>query len=326
MKTLVVILAVVLLSSFAGAENPPVTHFTGVPQVDLFSMRNFGTSAHLNDTTPQFPSSLPDVESKKSPWLAGALSAVVPGAGEIYSGSYLKGAIFLGIEVGSWITAYVYDKKGDDQTTLFQNYANEHWSPIRYGIWTYDHAEMLSANSVTPDDGIFYDDIEDLRDNPGQPPFSNVNWDGLNTFEREIADASNTNGEKVVNGYTHVLPYYGQQQYYELIGKYVQFYSGWDDAVSGEYAMGDVKPSDFTPSVNSRYKIYANMRAQANDYYDVASAMISVIIINHVISAFDAAWTAARFNNALQAHVDVKLQRTPFGVVPIKQAQVSWTF
>ena len=300
------------------AGDLPKVHLTGNPHVDFFSTRGLSIPTTIRDSAPSFPmeSSTP---SKKSPWIAGALSLAVPGLGEYYDGSYLKSAIFFGVEVGSWLTAYIYDKKGDDQTALFEDYANQHWSPIRYGLWTYDHATMLNSQTYPSNYDLFYGAEPDTNSGP---PFSGLDWDQLNALEDDIRHASR-------NGYTHQLPIYGDQQYYELIGKYAQFYSGWDDAASDPSFtnIADAEGmADFYPSESSRFKIYANMRAKANSYYDVASAMVGIAILNHILSAIDAAWTAGRVNSSIEAHVGVKLQPTPFGMVPIKEANIRVTF
>ena len=93
----------------------------------------------LNDfeepNNPQFSLA---VENKKSPVLAGVLSLLIPGAGEIYTEEYLKAGIFLAIEAAVITTAVIYDGKGDDKTTEFQNYADDytnpdhHWSVVKY--------------------------------------------------------------------------------------------------------------------------------------------------------------------------------------------------
>src|SRR5512142_2245978 len=76
---------------------------------------------------------------EKSPWIAGALSLALPGAGEIYSQSYVKGAAFMAAEAVSWIVAYTYNKKGRTQTVDFENFADQHFSVIRYANWTLDN-------------------------------------------------------------------------------------------------------------------------------------------------------------------------------------------
>ena len=94
------------------------------------------------------------------------------------------------------------------------------------------------------------------------------------------------------NWYSHNLPGYGEQQYYELIGKYEQFYQGWDDANSSLPGYYDVAKANLSPE----NQWYAGERGKANDYYTKASTFIAVAIVNHVISAIVAAWAAGSYN------------------------------
>ncbi len=93
---------------------------------------------YVEPITPQVALS---VQNKKSPMLAGILSLLIPGAGEIYSEEYLKAGIFVALEAAVITTAVIYDNKGDDKTTEFQNYADDYtnpdhnWSVVRYAEW-----------------------------------------------------------------------------------------------------------------------------------------------------------------------------------------------
>ena len=69
------------------------------------------------------------------------LSGIFPGAGEIYLGSYKKGAAFACVEVLCWTLYITNNNKGDDIRTEFRAYADENWSEsvwrnalITYGI------------------------------------------------------------------------------------------------------------------------------------------------------------------------------------------------
>lgn len=215
--------------------------------------------------------------NKKSPFLAGILSLVVPGAGEIYSGEYLKAGIFLAIEAAVITTAVVYDKKGDDKTTEFQNYADAYnnpdhnWSVVRYAQWLvqYEHnndPDLLSKIIISSDESL--------------PPWQRVNWAELNAAEKG----------------SHKLPRYGEQQYYELIGKYHQYSSGWNDFTGGQNK----------DQISPNFLFYAAMRGDANDLYSVASTAVIGIYINHFLSALDAVWSAVSFNKdlAVQLRID----------------------
>jgi hypothetical protein len=87
--------------------------------------------------------------------------------------------------------------------------------------------------------------------------------------------------------FSHFLPNTKNQTYYENIGKYDQFNIGWDDATQGgERDSANRETYDF-------------MRADANDQYSAATLLASAILLNHVVSAFDAAWTTNRYNKRI---------------------------
>lgn len=219
-------------------------------------------------------SNLPQIvlqnENKKSPFLAGILSLLVPGTGEIYSEEYLKAGIFIALEAAVITTAVIYDGKGDDKTTEFQNYAdaynnpNHNWSVVKYAQWLvqYEHnndQDLLNRIIISSDETL--------------PPWQRVNWAELNAAEKG----------------SHKLPRHGEQQYYELIGKYHQYSSGWNDFTGGGNK----------DQISPNFIFYSGMRGEANDFYSVASTAVIGIYVNHFLSALDAVWSATQFNRDL---------------------------
>ena len=231
---------------------------------------------------------------RKSPLLAGVLSLAVPGAGEFYTQSYWRAGGFILVEAGLWVVYAVYSSKGDQQTTLFQDFADGHWSVVRYAQWIQDNAPKLNPD-VTSFTGWNIPGTDNLQ------PWDRVNWDVLNAVENRIAQLPG-------NGFTHLLPHRPQQQYFELIGKYPQFAAGWDDA--GVMTPQRILNSD----VSQRFLDYAKMRGKANDYYNIATNGSVLLIVNHLLSALDAAWSAAQFNNQLklEAHLQPVVRSTDF--------------
>ncbi|MEW6193761.1 MAG: hypothetical protein AB1521_01220 [Bacteroidota bacterium] len=221
---------------------------------------------------------------KKSPLLAAGLSLLIPGAGEFYSESYIKSAIFIAAEVAAVAVGLIYDNKGDDQTVSFQNYANTHWDLAKYARWTIDnlesHLNQEIGNDLKASDyaNLFYDAER-----------SKVNLTVLNKLENDIG-----------GWYSHRIPQKGDQQYYEMIGKYPQFNVGWDDYVDGD------RPFVYGDPLTENFKYYSNERGKANDFYNVAKTAVIVIVVNHVLSAADAAWTASSYNKNLSISADVK--------------------
>ena len=300
-------------------EPPAKLHLTGNSSVDFFSnVKNLpGETITLSDATQDEMSS--SIGEEKSPWLGGVLSLAVPGAGEVYTQSYLKAALFAAVEATSWIVAYSYNKKGDRQTNDFHVYANQYWSASKYANWTLENLANLTPSPKRTQqeygDEIYPGFVYTPGDPPSySPPFSEMYWPALNAMEDDIRQAPE-------NGYTHLLPPWGDQQYYELIGKYAQFRTGWDDddLANGEY------PREL-PTAGHHMIIYRDMRAQANNYYDVASTFVSVAVVNHIVSAIDAFWSVTRYNKNLHAEVKMRVQPTRFGVIPIPEAKVTYTF
>ncbi|SYZ73993.1 conserved exported hypothetical protein [Candidatus Zixiibacteriota bacterium] len=95
--------------------------------------------------------------------------------------------------------------------------------------------------------------------------------------------------EGVTVGYDHILPGTKTQQYYEMIGKYDQFRGGWDDYWGPDSLLYDSVPSPHRAQ-------YLDMRKKANDLLDKADNFIVYAVINHLVSAIDAAISARRHN------------------------------
>ncbi|HLX11438.1 MAG TPA: hypothetical protein VKS81_01370 [Bacteroidota bacterium] len=319
-KYLIIALTVVFtVAAQAGDGKKEEFHFTGNPSVDLFSP--------INQPPPQVKTGLladnafdwqgesgsSDGGGRKSPWLAALFSAAVPGAGELYTGYYLKAGVFAGVEVLSWLEYFHYNSKGDNQTLFFEAYANQHYSVVQYLRWTYDNAGVLSEGQVDP--ANYYAGADTLH--LTKPPFDNVSWVKLHNLEDAI-EAGGAN-----NGYTHEFPYYNQQQYYELIGKYDQFSAGWDDANLNAITSSDL-PIGSRSAGEQQY--YANLRADANHYYDIAITYESVAVINHILSALDAYWSATRYNAALHAELKVNVIPTSYGLAPQPTANFRYDF
>jgi len=234
-----------------------------------------------------------DLPGKKSPVLSGVLSAIVPGAGQVYNGDYWIAGIFVALEAALITTAVVYDNKGDDQTNLFQNYADDytnpdhHWSVVDYAEWLAQYHDADLSKIIISDD-------------PNLPPWQRVNWSELNAAEV---------------GSHHLYPY-GDQQYYEMIGKYHQYAAGWNDYSGG--ANNDLISPNFT--------YYSGLRGQANDYYNTASTAVVGVYINHLLSAAEAVWGATRFNNNLTVNLRVETQNLAGGTELVPTVKMKFSF
>ena len=228
-------------------------------------------SSHKSNIEKKFNSSVQTDVKEKSPYLGALFSGIIPGTGEFYAKRYLKGAIFLAVETGLWIAYASFETEGDNQTESYQHYADQNWDVYQYGGW-------LKREDFAGSAGI------DLNADP------NTLHSQINECERQ-------------SGFSHTLPAYGSQQYYELIGKYQTFVSGWKDA-----DLGYLTRNNFQTYQSPMFVSYSYDRQQANDYYDKATTSLTLVILNHLLSAADGAWSVSMFNKDLKIKTGVHIE------------------
>jgi hypothetical protein len=230
-----------------------------------------------------------DRSKMKSPLLGGAMSLLIPGAGEYYSGRLVKSGIFFAVEVAAVTAAIVFNGKGNNKTTEFQNYADQHWSAVDYAQWLLKNGGNYEVSGTT------YPGFA-IDPNTALPPWQRVDFAAINAWEALPHTI----------GFSHVLPQYGTQQYYELIGKYSQFKYGWDTyQFNGAHDGDDGYNVDYIPQ---QMKDYAANRGKANDYYYAAEMATALIVANHVLSALDGAWSTSNYNKEITSEMGMHLQ------------------
>lgn len=233
-----------------------------------------------------------DSSKIKSPVLGAVMSAIIPGSGQIYAKNYLKSAIFIAAEAGLWALYAVFQGKGNDQTDAYEKYANENWNMRKYAQW-------LKDQSFQGSDGIdLSKDDETLRLQ-------------INACEER--------------NFSHQLPRKGEQQYYEVIGKYQNYVAGWSTA-----DVNVINKNNYGTFRLPQVSTYMDDRQTANDYYNKGTTTLMVVILNHIVSAVDGVLSVNSHNNkyvlkgsvSFQPVYSFKLGRsvvTPF-------ANVSFTF
>lgn len=288
---------------------------TGVLSQDLFAARS--------DTLSRKDSL--DVLETRSSLKAGLFSLLIPGAGQVYNGgtgNFIKAAGFLAIEAAAIAANIVWTNKANNKTTYFENYADgtpSQWSTYNngnlgylpndpkvhyYNVYKYaqwvvtNYAQLEQQNGTSSSNQtIISDHINNILKNktfdPSIPPWMQVSWYDLNTVEFAMG------------GYfSHQLPQYGQQQYYELIGKYEEFREGWSDEDPTFLAYTQLQPA------TNLSGYYMDQRGLANNYYGYAGTALGVLLANHFLSAIEA---------AIWAHGHNKLIETSVNVTPLPQ-------
>ena len=227
----------------------------------------------------------PQARKGKSSKRAFLLSALVPGLGEWYAGSKKRGLAFFGAEaalVGMWAA---WKGKGNDLEQEFRAVADEHWDPLNYLAW---RGSAISNNSSITHALPCSSEVVEVYI-PAMQQSGSADFGGCAPSEI--------------------------QQYYELIGKYDQYVAGWTDLV--RRSTGNAAAPTEVDSVENfhseRRLRYEDQRDESNRFLKRASTISGVILINHVISAIDAA-RVARVRAAGEDEAALR-RRTRFALV-----------
>jgi hypothetical protein len=169
-------------------------------------------------------------------------SALLPGTGEIYLGYNWRGAALLTLEVLAWTGYFYYHNEGLESREAYENYADIHWDQRK---WIDDHPD------VYPLTGITLEELEEI----GRDKLGGGEWPGYIVWVSKEED---------------------KQHYYENIGKYDWYISGW---------------ADFDPQIDDPFMMdtplrdqYRAMRKESNDQLDDANKFIYLSLGTRVFS------------------------------------------
>jgi hypothetical protein len=231
-------------------------------------------------------------------------SAIVPGAGQAANDKWLRAGLYF---IAEAILVGVHIKSFNDaraEQRRYKQFANKNWSVVNYAKWLVNYHEQNNLSNKY---------ISELRDQVSgttaeyhpQKDWDKIDIELLREVERNTPFVYSD--QNIGNNFSHVMPDYGSQQYYELISKYYQYGSGWNDF--GEDTNGN--------NLDSRYRLSwdgsdmpfnfvtgAALAEDFNDSYRLAGNMVSLLILNHIVSAFDAFLTVKLKNSRLEAETN----------------------
>ncbi len=224
-----------------------------------------------------------------NPGYAFLASAVIPGLGQAANRQWWKTALFVAVEATA-IGVYIHrENRGRDGERYYEEFGNENWSVVAYAqflVEKHGNQHGKSFRDLLTDEGInLYRDGEDPFGGI-QPAFDiNVDWDIININALRQAERNSFYGTGFA--FSHDLPDYGSQQYYELMSKYFQFGPGWREWFHndpGRFSIDDgIMPEQFW--------YHAQVGFDFNDDLSVARNMLTLLVTNHFVAAFDAYFT-----------------------------------
>jgi hypothetical protein len=210
---------------------------------------------------------------QKSPGLAFLLSAAVPGAGEFYSGAKYRAAAFFGVEVISWIVYFNRKSVGEQLEKDYKKWADTYWNAWNWYANGLTHRPYLGIPDSTEEASHLIYFEYNGEEYPSNTAYLDENLNGWESLleSGELAPIKT-------------------RDYYENIGKYDQFASGWADFNTIEADMD----TSIIPN-SARRSNYLNQRYDSNQALKMATNFATVVMFNHLISAFHAQIAAKQY-------------------------------
>ncbi|MEN9354841.1 MAG: hypothetical protein RL318_2166 [Fibrobacterota bacterium] len=257
----------------------------------------------------------------RSPRKAFFYSLLLPGAGQAYTGHWKRGAVYLAVDAGMAFGWWYYGvHKSDQKLDEARNYANANWSQAKYEKSykaLYDNTKTDStvkamlkwvAPSRSTYCGSVYGsgNVNDSACLELPDPGENANYINLHytpSLEDEGWDASRKAQKRA--------SFANPEMFYSLVGQENEFVQGWNDAtplvysdVTQYYKISsdgniDTKPASNPFGTSTAQGIYQSMRQESNDYAKMKTWFLGGIILNHLVSALDAALLAQSSNRRL---------------------------
>ncbi|SOD13625.1 hypothetical protein SAMN06298224_1350 [Fibrobacter sp. UWB16] len=255
----------------------------------------------------------------KSPRKALFLSLLVPGVGQMYVGgstaTYVRGGVYMALEVFMWSGwGYFSIYKYNQQVDKYKKYAKTHYSIGRYEAAMHDLYSVGGSDNYSKE---FSNRYMGTRKSFCEAIYGNANYGGcysddalfkydskhLNNFpdpdRLSEKDRKKANLGKEMDDFGH--SFNNESEVFQLISEDA-YVLGWDDvdAVSAtSLGLENLDSATVALGKSSHLKKYRSMRKDANDYADMQAWFIGGLILNHIISAVDAALTAHSHNKVL---------------------------
>lgn len=253
----------------------------------------------------------------RSPKKALFMSMVIPGLGQAYVGhhwsNYARGGFYLLTDVAlayGW-HHYVVDRQ-DAQIAKYKSFADRNWRQYRYEAIIESDKEKVAGRNQSRD--TYCESVQDNSTTKGNSLLTGCKSPTsaeYDAFRNEYNDKDWNTPDSPDSVSIRRGHFPNPHSFYELIGKENEFITGWDDAGdivirdSGYYANdGTGNPlknaaGRLVLATTPNQQRYIGMRAQANDYARMQAYFLGGMVVNHLVSALDAALAAHYHNKAL---------------------------
>jgi hypothetical protein len=239
--------------------------------------------------------------AKEKPGLLFVSSLAIPGLGQAVNDQWWKTALFGAVEITAIALMVDYKTRAKTGMRRTYRYGDNNWSVVNYAEWLHGYYHDVGRKPGSPNVPItqlLTPEGLAVYNSTGQFPTPNfVNAVDWSMIDINALRALEKNSIFLTTGreFSHTLPDYGSQQYYELMSKYPQFGAGWRD---WNNSMNDLNQG--VNGMSPMFFWHGDMSENFNDLFRNGDNMAMLLITNHVISAFDAYFTIKIRNARLE--------------------------
>ncbi|MBO6585770.1 MAG: hypothetical protein JJ953_06665 [Gracilimonas sp.] len=256
---------------------------------------------------------------RTKPFVAFTASAIIPGSGQAANGKWVRAGIYFAVEAVGIIYHLDRNATARRQEKAYEEFTHQNWSVLAYAEWLVNYSMQNNLNNGW----------QDLQSHIAgkNPDFTNTTNDwskvNINLLHQVEQETPFVFENRYGSEFSHLLPDYGSQQYYELISKYYQYQPGWRDWYGQVTTANNQTPDMYRYMWNGRdepFTLFYQGRDRAqkfNDNYRAAGNILKLLVVNHVVSAFDALFTVQLKNSRIETNTNL---------MKMEQFSVTWHF
>lgn len=233
----------------------------------------------------------------KSPKKALFYSLLLPGAGQFYVGNStwnnIRGGLYLLSEATLWYGYYHYTvRRYDSKANQAGTYLKQYYNLDRYESETFD----LRTQAVGSEPGL--DSTFNLRygtsgNNGSRERFCEA------IYGVEQANAINSCSSLKSNPSYGGLENVADFESLALLLEDENYVLGWRDAETNPNSLRLDEPTYVSLGTSEQLAQYRRIRQEARNYSDLEPLFIAGVLVNHIVSAVDAAWAAHSHNQSM---------------------------
>ena len=244
----------------------------------------------------------------KNPRKALFMSLVVPGSGQLYVGgstfTNVRGGVYLALEAALWGGWYYFSvHKYNNQVDKYKDFARKHYSIGRYEQAMRDLYNADAVNYEAEFRNRYLGSRESFCEALYGDAKSRGCFDRTKLYQNDVSYLNDFVRKPVELGKEEKNVHFKDaDEVYSFIADNA-YVLGWDDVRDATLVtnLGLEDPNSKTELLgkSDNRSEYRSLRSKANDYADMQAWFFGGLILNHIVSAVDAALTANSHNKAL---------------------------